>query len=305
MRGARQSPPPVRAIALAAGVALAAAGLLSPATADPATADPARATAPQRIVSLNVCVDQLVLLLADREQIAALSYAAANPAQSTMAEAAEGLPLLYGHAEEVLPYAPDLVLAGNFTSRPAVALLRRLGYEVQEIPDALTLADIRDNIVAVAAAVGHPERGTALLARFDAGLASAAPPDDGRTPAVAFLSLGLYGAGEGTLVDDMLRAAGLANAATRWGVNFIGPVNLETLLLDPPDGLVLGLDSTTETSLSSAVLAHPALQRVKEQVPVRNIRGREWVCGTPAVVEVVAALAAMRREIVAAAPDGG
>lgn len=250
---------------------------------------------------MNVCIDQLVLLLADREQIAALSYAAANPAQSAMAAEAAGFPLLYGRAEEVLPLDPDLVLAGNFTARAAVTLLKRWGYRVVEIPDALTLEDVRASILAVAEAVGHPERGETLLAAFDARLAAAAPPDDGRRPAVAFLSLGLYGAAEGTLVDDLLAAAGLENAATDWGVDFIGPVNLETLLLEPPDGLILGVDSTTEPSLSQAVLSHPALEAVKREVPLRHIRGREWVCGTPAVAGVVEALAALRAEIVAGA----
>lgn len=286
--------PAATAFALSVGLLAAAAGPLSSAAAD--------TPAPLRVVSTNVCIDQLVLLLADREQIAALSYAAANPAQSAMAEAAAGYPLLYGHAEEILPLEPDLIFAGNFTARPAIALLQRFGYRIVEVPDALTLEDIRSGIRTVAAALGHRTRGEAMIADFDARIAAAAPPEDGRLPEVAFLSQGLYAAAEGTLVDDLLKATGLGNAATGWGVSFIGPVNLEALLLDPPDGLVLGPPSDREPSLSQAVLSHPAMEAVKRQVEVAYVPGTAWVCGTPMVAGVVEELAALRAAIVAKEP---
>ncbi len=251
---------------------------------------------PQRIVSLNVCVDQLVLLLADREQIAALSYAAANPQQSALAELAEGFPLVYGRAEEVLPLAPDLVLSGAYTARAGVAILRQLGYRVVDVPDAQTLDNIRGAIRQVAGAVGHPARGEALIADFDARLAAAAPTD-ARRPRVAFLSLGLYTNGPGTLVDAILNAAGLENAAVGWGIDFIGPVALETLVQDPPEAFVMGLDSGTDPSLSAEVLDHPAIRALAATRPRIAVAGRNWVCGAPVVAEVVQTLAALRRRL--------
>ena len=50
-------------------------------------AAPAKA-APERIVSLNLCADQMLLALADRGQIAALSHLATDPGISAAAEAA-------------------------------------------------------------------------------------------------------------------------------------------------------------------------------------------------------------------------
>lgn len=264
---------------------------------------PLQAEAPRRVVSTNVCVDQLVLLLADPEQIAGLSYAAANPAQSWLAERAQGYPLTYGRAEEILPLEPDLVLAGAFTARAGVAILRDLGYRVVDVPDALTLEDIRAAIAQVAEALGHPERGAALIATFDARLAAAAPaPGDARRPRVAFLSLGLYTNGAGTLVDAIFQAAGLDNAARGWGIDFIGPVTLETLVLDPPDAFVMGLESGTDPSLSAEVLDHPAIRALAATRPRLEIPGRAWVCGAPVVAEVVERLGALRRALLAQGP---
>jgi len=257
---------------------------------------PAAAEAPRRVVSTNVCVDQLVLLLADREQIAALSYAAANPAQSWLAPLAAGIPLTYGRAEELLPLEPDLVLAGAYTARAGVAILQDLGYRVVDVPDALTLDDIRAAIRQVAKALDHPERGEALIAAFDARLAAAAPTD-ARRPRVAFLSLGLYTNGAGTLVDAVFQAAGLDNAARGWGIDFIGPVALETLVLDPPDAFVMGRESGPDPSLSAEVLDHPAIRELARTRPRIEVPGRAWVCGAPVVAEIVEELAALRRRL--------
>ena len=82
---------------------------------------------PRRIVSINLCADQLLLMLAGRENIVSLSYFATNPEISYMAEAAHGIPVNHGRSEEILLLRPDLVLTGPFTTRTTAALLRRSG----------------------------------------------------------------------------------------------------------------------------------------------------------------------------------
>src|SRR5690606_36868552 len=78
-----------------------------------ATAD---AAAKPRVASINLCADQLVLLLADAEQITTVSWLAADPEESLLAPEARRHALNYGTAEELLRYAPDVVIAGTYTS---------------------------------------------------------------------------------------------------------------------------------------------------------------------------------------------
>ena len=65
-----------------------------------------------RIVSLDLCTDQLLVELVDRARIAAVTHLAADPTVSAIPEKARGIPITRGAAEDVLRYDPDLILAG-------------------------------------------------------------------------------------------------------------------------------------------------------------------------------------------------
>ena len=89
---------------------------------------------PQRIVSLNLCTDQLVLELVERPRIAMLSQLATDPLLSWRAAEARGVARFDGSVEAVMGLAPDLVLAGSLapdgtftvTLRPTQTLRVRL-----------------------------------------------------------------------------------------------------------------------------------------------------------------------------------
>ena len=87
---------------------------------------------PQRIVSINLCLDQLVLMLADPEHIQSLTFLSLDPAYSFMHEEAANVRVInHGAAEEILPLEPDLVLAGQFSASFAVQVLQRTAGAIQ------------------------------------------------------------------------------------------------------------------------------------------------------------------------------
>ena len=273
------------AVGLAAGLATALATAL---------AGPALAAKPQRIVSLNVCTDQLVMLLADRARIASVSYVAADPGSSAMAEAAAGLTLNHGLAEEVLGLDPDLVLAGAFGARPTVFLLRRLGYRVVELPLAATIADARANIRTVGEALGERERGEALIAEFDRRLAAVRAAASGPRPLAAIYSANGVTLGAGILASAALEAAGFRNLAARLGLSGAAPLPLERLLVARPDVLVIARARDDAPGLADEILGHPALRRAFADHPVVRVPDHLWTCGTPFVAQAIECLAAYR-----------
>src|SRR5690554_2663141 len=102
---------------------LATATLLSLSLPHILLADPSGAR--PSVGSINVCADQLVLGLADPEQIVTLSWLASDPEESMLADAASAFPPNYGSAEELLRYDPDVVIAGAYTGTYTRALLER------------------------------------------------------------------------------------------------------------------------------------------------------------------------------------
>src|SRR5437764_5008134 len=104
------------------------------------------ADAPRRVVSFNVCTDQLLVALADPAQIAGLSPYAGDPVLSAVANEARAFRRLAWHAESVVPLDPDLVLVGPRDRAMTQRLLAALGYRVVEVAFVSTIADVRDQI---------------------------------------------------------------------------------------------------------------------------------------------------------------
>nr|MCU0912260.1 ABC transporter substrate-binding protein [Paracoccaceae bacterium] len=80
--------------------------------------------------------------------------------------------ITYGGAEEVFLKRPDLVLAGTYTTRPTVEMLRRLGVPVEEFPIVQSLDEVAGQMRAVGRALGREAEGARLAAAFEAGLAA-------------------------------------------------------------------------------------------------------------------------------------
>jgi iron complex transport system substrate-binding protein len=247
------------------------------------TAAPAFAAAPRRVVSFNQCGDQLVLALADPQQIAGLSPYAANPTLSAVAERAKRFPRLDWQAESTIALAPDLVLIGQ-NDRPVTKhILRAQGLRLYEIALVSDLDAAQRQIVEVAAVLGHPERGEKLLAELDAARARlhAAPKPPLHT--ALLVNRGGYTAGERSLAAALLAEAGLKpppGAPPGYG----GYVPLERLLTLRPDVIVLN-NLPHESDQGSYNLSHPALDGLYPRARRIILPPRYTICGGAALVE--------------------
>lgn len=283
----------------AGGLVTAVTGALRAPAPTPAAVPPGGP--PRRVVSLNLCTDQLAVLLLPRERIAGLTFLAEDPDLSTVADRVAGIPLVQGQAEEVLALRPDLVLAGIYTTRPTVALLKARGIPVIELGLTDGFDSIRAETRRLAAALGVPERAEELLAEMDAALAAAAPtPESGAGPAnptALTFAPGGFTAGAGTLSDAVMRAAGLTNYAAAKGMNGYGYLSVETVAADPPDLLIASAQPKDYPSLQDRMLGHPALARAVPAAARPRIPGSLWACGGPFTAEAVTRLAAARASL--------
>ncbi len=262
---------------LTLGVALALAGAA------------AQADTPQRIVSLNVCTDQLALLLAP-DQVVSVSALSHNPRIAAMADVAAALPTNSGAAEEVLLQNPDLVLAGTYTTRATVTLLQDLGYQVEQFAPINSLADARANIRRMGDLVGHPDRAEKIIAAFDARLSEMTDETIKRPRVALYYAFGST-SGRQTLPGDILHAAGMDNIAEARGLPFGGALPLEELILEDPDLILIGRPYDGH-SRATELLRHPALMTSGKLRIIEG--GQNWVCELPQLLDAVAEMRALR-----------
>lgn len=243
-------------------------------------ASAAAAEAPVRVVSANLCTDQLAMLIAAPGQLQSVSWLAADPSVSLMPDQARAVGLNHGSAEEIFLLAPDLVLAGTYSTGPTTQMLRRLNLRVETLPPATSIDDVRASITEMGALLGQPGRAARVLADFDAALA--ALPKGAARRATTYGANG-YTTGPDTLSGDVMRHAGLV-LLTQAG----GQQALEQLVMAAPELIVTGSRYPTP-SRAESVLDHPAFAAIR--AARASVPDRDWICGLPAIASVAERLA--------------
>ena len=149
-----------------------------------AAAPPSHAR-PERIMSLKVCTDELLLDLVPTSRIASITFLSREPASLRVWPQGARIPVNHNTAEEILAVHPDLILTDTFTPPALKPLLAKTGARVVEVPPAENFAQIRANVRLVARAVGEEKKGEVLIARMDSELAELKAHRSRGAPSVA------------------------------------------------------------------------------------------------------------------------
>lgn len=244
---------------------------------------------PQRVMSLDYCADQYVLALADPGQILALSKDAESE-RSYHAAAARGYPKTSGDAEEILLAAPDLVVRVWGGGHGSDAMIRRFGIPLLNLEFTQTLEGVRQTLSAAGKALGQEARAREIIADMERRLAvvregwRALPPTE--RPAAIYLTSSGTTAGRGTLVHEMMTAAGLYNEMARQGVVGWHAADLERLVLAPPEVMVMGFhDLKLNVSDPWRMGRHASLRALLASRPTVYLDSRILACTTWSVVD--------------------
>lgn len=258
------------AFASAASLALLACGAPPPAPAQES------GQAPRRVASLNLCTDELLLLLADPGQIASVTHLVGQADESPLWKQARASLVNDGTLAGVAVIRPDLVLTmGGAGDR--LALAERLGARVLDLPFPNNLDDVTAAIRSVAAALGRPERGEALAGRV-AQLRRTAPG--------ALVDTLWIGGGGRTVAAEGLEAQWMALAGYRQRQIAGNQLQLETLLSEPPQVLLRSDYRHRQYSRSQAWLTHPlAAARPASHSVLTD--GRRWTCMGPLLIDEI------------------
>src|SRR5262245_2494316 len=207
-----------------------------------------------------------------------------------MASEARRYTLNYGTAEELLKFAPDVVLAGTYTAPFTRTLLRRLGYRVVELEPEASIADIERNVRLVAEIVAQVARGERLVSELRERVHAIEAQRPARSPAAVIVRPGGFTVGADSLANELLTLAGFRNVAAERGLDRWGSLSMEALLRSAPDVIVLTGYRSAQPSLANAVLQHPALAGLGATQRTVTVHTALWACGLPGSVEAAAVL---------------
>lgn len=270
----------------------------------PATTPPSSTARPMRVVSLDYCADQYVLKLADRDQILALSRDA-DKDFSYMRHAAQGIARVRSTAEDVLALRPDLVVRAYGGGPGAVGFFERAGIPVLqlawvEVVDGEEKNSVPGVIEAVADRLGQRERGAKVISSYRERLSAIAEtllqetdaPQSPR-PTALYLTPGGVTTGPGSLVHEILRAAGLTSFETRPGWHALP---LERLAGERPDVIAIAsFGAATAPADPWSAAGHPIVRKMVEDFEAGSpriiaLQGAWTGCGGWFLLDAVEAL---------------
>jgi iron complex transport system substrate-binding protein len=231
------------------------------------------ASAPIRVASVNLCTDEMLLLLAKPGEIASVSFLSRDSRETALWHQARRFPANDGTIEQVLAEHPAAILNMGGGGRSRAYLASRIGIHPVDVALPMTLDDVVSNLRRVAAVLGDVHQADPWARRIDALRRSA--------PAAAEDAIWISGGGF-TLAPDSLGAQWLRLAGLRQRPIVGGKVALETLLTAPPKALVISDYRSGQMSGGARWLSHPIVQHGASRRIVTD--GRAWTCMGPLMI---------------------
>jgi len=230
---------------------------------------------PERIVSVTLPTDEILLALVEKRRLTAVTGFSQDSAVSNIAAQVSDVPVKLSqlNVEVIVSLKPDIVFVADWSDASSVRQLRDAGLTVYQFKSPLTVKQIQAGIARIAAAVGEEGKGRALVQWMDGKLSAVAsrlaglPP--GKRLAVMDYNTWSSSMGRGSSWDEIVRLAGLENAVAGLSADQYGavPISKEKLLELDPDILILPGwvygDPAGADSFFSTIVEDPALRQMK------------------------------------------
>ena len=253
---------------------------------------------PQKIASLSISTDEILMALVAPERIAAFSYLVDDSGISNIADQAKAVPgRIKANAEVVIALQPDLVIIPDWQPVTLIQTLREAGVAVYVYKAPANLVEVKQSIAAIARVVGEEAAGGRVIENMDKELAGIGEivkqiPAEKRQVVIRSTLMGDSG-GKGSTFEDICRYAGVEDGAAMIGLTMNEVMSKEQIVRINPDVIFLPLwDYSGKNDLKKFgedMQNDPALQ------PVKAIQNRRLVavpdshlsCNSQYIVEAV------------------
>ncbi len=262
------------------------------------------------VISINLCTDQMVMLLADPSQIRALSSLSQDEAGSYYHEKAQEFAQAEPRAEDILPRSPDVVMTGPYNSQYTLSLLDELGIRVETLEIADSVESMFDNIHRMGSILHQQARADSLIASLRqklvqidervALLDSAMLTSGATAPRAAVYDANGYTVGLESLRGEAMARAGWHNVASDKGIAAYGVLALEDMIRLAPQALIESPYSRGAYSRGQMLADHPALRQAGLDPMIISLPSNQTICAGPWLIDVIEQLVDARERLNAA-----
>lgn len=216
---------------------------------------------PQRIISLTLGTDELLLDLVGPERLLGVTYLAGDETTSNIANdpaLAQVENTVEADPEQIIALEPDLVFVATFTGAAVMEQLTSAGLNVYAVGFFNSIEAMQANILEIGRIVGEEARAQELIDDMNNQLTdveTTVSEAGVESPAVLYLASGGWVAGSATTVDDIITRAGGTNIAAEAGLVDWNQVNEEAILEMNPDVVLLSPYVTAEEFQDNPVYA--------------------------------------------------
>ena len=226
---------------------------------------------PERIVSLALCSDEILLELVSKDRIVAVTNLSNDPGISNIVEQSKDIfKLPNQNVETIVSLKPDIVLAADWHSKDLINALEEMGLNVYVYKTPDTIEEVKKLITDLSKLVNSADKGKEIIKDMDIALNKAQNkvkdiPADKRKVIVALSSMGCYG-GTGSMLDDIYKNSFVINGVSRLGIDKNGTLSKEQLVYVNPDIIMISTWSYEDKSYSALdkeILDDDALKTIK------------------------------------------
>jgi iron complex transport system substrate-binding protein len=207
---------------------------------------------PQRVVSLNLTADEVLVEILPPERLVGVTTIADEKGTSNVVgrvpPAVARFPKV--DLERLVALHPDLVVLSEYTDADAQRLLETSGIRTHRMSGLDSPAGYRKAILELGRVVGREGEAQRIVQRYDAVYTALRRRLLGvERPRVLYWAQGMT-AGRGTAIGALIESAGAVNAAAgTW--SGIAPVGAERVFVVDPDVVLIGTWDGTREALES------------------------------------------------------
>jgi len=232
--------------------------------------------APQRIASVSLVSDTILLRLLGTEHLAAVSWVIDWAEHSPLAgQVPAFIPRLTGDPEAIVALQPDLTVAATHSTPGLAATLRTTGLEVLELSTASSLEAVISDVQQVGMRVGAATQAARWSNELRTRIATVESHARRRPKFRVLIVDSGYAQGLCTLADDLLLRLNAINPVRQAGLQGALVLDAERLLAWQPQVIFVAVSPASAGADARAELAqipgYTVLQHAREWSPLRVV----------------------------------